>query len=116
MRPSGFARALATFARLLVVATPTVIGRPASSRMSRRSRKAISVGVPTLRAIPRTSRNASSIDIPSTTGEVRSKIAKTARLASTYASHRGCTTTASGHSRRARAPPMPPETPWARAS
>ena len=48
---------------------------------SRRSRPAISAGVPAIRRIPRTSRNASSIDIPSTTGAVSSKTANTALLA-----------------------------------
>ena len=38
---------LATLARNLVRATPTVIGRPTRSSTSRRSRTAISVGVPT---------------------------------------------------------------------
>ncbi len=82
-RPSGLATALATFARNFVVATPTVIGRPTRSRTSRRSATAISSGVPWMRSSPRASRNASSIDSPSTSGEVRSKTPKTARLAST---------------------------------
>ena len=42
--PSGLATPLATLARNLVRATPTVIGRPTRSRTSRRSRAAISVG------------------------------------------------------------------------
>ena len=41
--PSGFATALATFARNLVRAIPTVIGRPTRSRTSRRSRSAMSL-------------------------------------------------------------------------
>ena len=45
-RPSGLATPLATLARNLVRATPTVIGRPTCSSTSRRSRTAISVGVP----------------------------------------------------------------------
>ncbi len=44
--PSGFASALATFARNLVRAIPTVIGRPTSARTSSRSFPAISAGVP----------------------------------------------------------------------
>ncbi len=77
------ATAPATLARCLVVATPTVIGRPTRSRTSRRNRTAMSVGVPAIRSIPRTSRNASSIDSPSTNGAVRSNTSKTALLAST---------------------------------
>ena len=99
-----------------MVATPTVMGSPVCSRTSRRRRRAISSGEPTLRPMPRTSRKASSIDRPSTTGEVRANTSNTARLASTYASHRGRTTTASGHRRRARAPPIPEPMPCARAS
>ena len=63
-RPSGLATPLATLARNFVRATPTVIGSPTRSRTSRRSRAAISVGVPETRCSPRTSRNASSIDMP----------------------------------------------------
>ena len=51
-------------------ATPTVIGRPTCSSTSRRSRAAISIGVPDTRRSPPTSRNASSIDRPSTSGVV----------------------------------------------
>ena len=51
-RPSGFATPLATLARNFVRATPTVIGRPTRSRTSRRSRAAISTGVPEIRAHP----------------------------------------------------------------
>ena len=45
-RPSGLATPLATLARNFVRATPTVIGRPTRSSTSRRSRTAISTGVP----------------------------------------------------------------------
>ena len=76
------ATALATLARCLVLATPTVIGSPTRSRTSRRSRAAISAGEPAIRSIPRTSRNASSIDSPSTSGEVSSNTSNTALLAS----------------------------------
>ena len=69
-RPSGFATALATLARNFVLATPTVIGSPTRSSTSRRSRSAISTGVPKARSTPRTSRNASSIESPSTSGVV----------------------------------------------
>ena len=65
-----------------MLATPTVIGSPTSSRTRARSRAAISRGVPAKCSIPRTSRNASSIEIPSTTGAMSSKTAKTALLAS----------------------------------
>ena len=68
--PSGLATPLATLARNLVLATPTVIGRPTRSRTSRRSRAAISVAEPEIRSSPRTSRNASSIESPSTSGVV----------------------------------------------
>ena len=81
-RPSGLATPLATLARNLVLATPTVIGRPTRSRTSARSRAAISEGVPETRPIPRTSRNASSIDSPSTSGVVCSNTSNTALLAS----------------------------------
>src|SRR5207253_1781299 len=81
-RPCGLATPLATLARNLVRATPTVIGRPTCSRTSARSRLAISTGEPATSCIPPTSRNASSIDRPSTTGVVRSKTSNTARLAS----------------------------------
>ena len=74
--------ALATLARNLVRATPTVIGSPTSSRTRRRSRSAISTGVPAKCSMPRTSRKASSIESASTTGAVSSKIRKTALLAS----------------------------------
>ena len=79
--PSGFATPLATLARNFVRATPTVIGSPTSSRTRRRSRAAISAGVPAKWAMPRTSRNASSIDSPSTSGDMSRKTAKTALLA-----------------------------------
>ena len=64
---------LATLARNFVLATPTVMGKPTRSRTSRRSRSAISTGVPEIRFMPRTSRNASSIESPSTSGVVSSK-------------------------------------------
>ncbi len=80
--PSGLAWRLATFARNLVRAMPTLIGSPTSSAMRMRSRIPISAGVPESRRSPPTSRNASSMEIPSTNGETSSKIAKTALLAS----------------------------------
>jgi hypothetical protein len=80
--PSGFATALATLARNFVRATPTLIGRPTSSRTRPRSRAAISMGVPAKCSIPRTSRKASSIESASTTGAVSSKIRNTSLLAS----------------------------------
>ena len=57
-----------------------------------------------MRRSPATSRNASSIEIPSTSGVVSRNTSKTARLAAVYASIRGGTTTASGHSRARQAP------------
>ncbi len=114
--PSGFATALATFARNFVRATPTVIGSPTRSSTSRRSRFAISTGVPDTRPKPLTSRNASSIEIPSTSGVVSPNTSNTARLASAYADMRGLTTIARGHSSRARRPPIAVRTPHAFAS
>jgi hypothetical protein len=115
-RPSGFAAALATFARCFVRATPTVTARPASARTRARSRAAIASGEPEMRSSPRTSRNASSIERPSTTGAVSRKIANTVRLAALYASIRGRPTTACGQSASARRPPIALRTPNARAS
>ncbi len=115
-RPSGLATPLATFARNFVQARPTVMASPTSSRTSWRSRAAISVGVPEMWRIPLTSRNASSIESASTSGDVRSNTAKTSLLASVYAANRGGTTTARGHSARARAPPIAVRTPHALAS
>lgn len=60
-------------------ATPTVIGSPTSSAISRRSRPAMSAGG---RRSPSTSRNASSMDSPSTSGVVARNTANTAVLAS----------------------------------
>ena len=80
--PSGLATPLATLARNFVRATPTVIGRPTLASTSRRSRAAISAGVPAIRRSPPTSRNASSIDSPSTSGVVSSNTSNTALLAS----------------------------------
>jgi hypothetical protein len=110
------AAALAIFARLLFRATPTEIGSPTRSRTSRRSRRAISTGVPPIRSRPRTSRKASSIESRSTSGAVSSKMSATARLASTYAVKSGETATRGGHSRRATRPPIAERTPYARAS
>ncbi len=73
---------LATLARNFVLATPTVTGRPTWSRTSRRSRTAISVGVPEISRSPPTSRKASSIDSPSTNGVVSSNTSNSALLAS----------------------------------
>ena len=94
-------------------ATPTLSGNPACSRTARRSRAATS---PASAAACGTSRNASSIDPGSTTAEKRSKISNTSRPAATYDSNEVLTTTAAGHSRRARAVGMPLRTPYARAS
>jgi hypothetical protein len=66
--------------------------------------------------MPRTSRKASSIDSPSTTGDVSSKTANSARLASVYAVNRGGTTIASGQRRRASRPPIAVRMPYAFAS
>jgi hypothetical protein len=107
---------LATLARNFVRATPTVIGSPTSSSTLCRRRSAICGGVPDMCSSPLTSRKASSIDRASTTGAVSRKISNTALLASTYAGNTGGTTTASGHSRRAWAPPIAVRMPRALAS
>ena len=73
---------LATLARNLVLATPTEIGRPTPSRISRRNRAAISTGAPEIRSSPRASMKASSMESPSTSGEVSSNTWNTALLAS----------------------------------
>jgi hypothetical protein len=56
---------------------------PTLSRTRARSLLAICSGEPEIRSRPDTSRKASSKDSPSTTGEVSSKISKSALLAST---------------------------------
>ncbi len=81
--PSGLAARLATLARCFVRATPTLSGRPTSSRTRARRRSAIWTGVPAIRSRPRTSRNASSSDSPSTTGDVSRNTANTSLLACT---------------------------------
>ena len=75
--------ALASFATTFVDATPTLIGSPTCDCTVLRSVRAICSAEPAIRSMPVTSRNASSIEMHSTTGDVRSKIARTARLAST---------------------------------
>ena len=60
----------------------------------------MSTGEPADRVSPDTSRKASSMDNGSTNGVVSAKTLNTARLASTYASIRGGTIAASGHSAR----------------
>jgi hypothetical protein len=110
-RPSGFATPLATFARNLVLATPTVTGIPTRSRTSCRRRPAICDGMPAIRRRPPTSRNASSIESPSTSGVVSRKTSNIAVLAAEYASIRGRTTIASGQRRRACRSPIGVRTP-----
>ena len=97
----GLRDPLATFAKNFVRATPTVMGIPTRSRTSLRRRAPISDGRPEIRRSPPTSRNASSIDIPSTSGVVSRKTSNIDLLAPEYASIRGRTTIACGHSRRA---------------
>jgi hypothetical protein len=115
-RPSGLATPLATFARNFVRATPTVIGSPTRSSTSFRNRSAISTGAPAILRRPPTSRNASSIEMPSTSGVVSRKTSNTALLAAEYADILGGTTTACGHSCRARPPPIAVRTPMRLAS
>ncbi len=114
--PSGFATALATLARNLVRAMPTVMGRPTSLATRARNVRPISTGAPRMRRSPATSRNASSTEMPSTSGVVSWKIANTRRLASVYAANRGGTTITVGQSLRAALPPMGVEMPNAFAS
>ena len=71
---------LATLARNLVEATPTVMGRPTWSRTSRRSRRAMST-VPAV-AQPLDVEEGLSIDSASTSGVVCSNTSNTAALAS----------------------------------
>ena len=73
-------------------------------------------GVPAILRKPPTSRNASSIDSPSTSGVVSRNTSNTALLAAEYADILGGTTTACGHSRNARAPPIAVRTPSRLAS
>ena len=84
--PSGLATPLATLARNFVRATPTVIGSPTRVATSRRSRAAISTGVPDdpcagrrRRGTPRRSR------CPRPAAWCRANTSKTAWLASVYA-------------------------------
>ena len=91
-------------------------GQADLGRTSCRRRAAISAGVPVIRSRPRTSRNASSIESPSTSGDASSNRRYTSLLASAYADIRGRTTTACGHSRRAREPLIAEWIPYARAS
>ena len=109
--PSGLASWLATLARNLVRAMPTVMGSPTRSRTCARSRAAISTGVPDTRHRPDTSRKASSTDSGSTTGVVSWNTSNTASLACEYADIRGGTTIACGHSARAWRPPIAVRTP-----
>ena len=92
------------------------MGSPTSARTRSRSRTATCSGVPAMWRRPPTSRNASSIESPSTSGVVSRKIANTSLLACEYASIRGGTTTASGHSSSACRPPIAVFTPRAFAS
>ena len=99
-----------------MVAMPTEMGRPASSRTRRRIERAMWTGSPKRRMAPATSRKASSIEIGSTRGVKCSNTAMTALLASTYASNRAGTVTRSGQRRRASAPDMAERIPNRRAS
>ncbi|MFN8152025.1 MAG: hypothetical protein U0R24_12990 [Solirubrobacterales bacterium] len=106
----------AIFASVFERATPTLIGSPSSSRTWRRSFAAIHSAVPEMRSRPPTSRKASSSERPSTVGAVLRKTAKSSLLALVYSSKCGSTVIASGQSRSAVAPVMPPFTPHAFAS
>ena len=110
-RPSGLASWLATLARNLVRAMPTVMGSPTRSRTAARSWAAICTGVPDTLPSPPTSRKASSTDTGSTRGVVSRNTSNTAALASEYADMRGGTTMACGHSCLAWRPPIAVRTP-----
>ncbi|CPW32632.1 Uncharacterised protein [Mycobacteroides abscessus] len=79
--PSDLPWRLATLAKNLVRAMPTVIGSPARRRTSTRNAAAISLGAPEIRSRPDTSRNASSMDSGSTRGVVSRKTSNTNLLA-----------------------------------
>ena len=103
---------LATLARNLVRAMPTVIGRPTRSRTCRAQlRGDLAPACPDTRRSPETSRNASSTLSGSTMGVVSWKTSNTASLAFEYADIRGGTTMACGHSARAWRPPIAVRTP-----
>ena len=80
-----------------------------------RSCSAISSGEPSRRADPRTSRNASSSESTSTSGVTRRKVSITEVETCSKVSKSGGTTTACGHSRRARVIGIADRTPYARA-
>ncbi len=99
-------------------ATPTVIGKPTSSRdpcaQSGGDLRAVCRRSATARP---TSMNASSIDIGSTIGEVSRKTSNTARLAvGVGLEMRGDTSIRFGHRRRAALPDIAVRTPNALAS
>ena len=97
------ARRLASLATEIEAATPTEQVMPCSSWIVARSCSAISCGEPSRRVDPRTSRNASSSETTSTSGVTRRKFSITeADDTVLKISKSGETTTACGHSRRAR--------------
>ena len=113
--PSGLARRLASLATVTDAATPTEQVMPCSSWIVARSCSAISTGEPSRRVEPRTSRNASSSESTSTSGVTRRKFSITDDETVANVSKSGGTTSASGHSRRARVIGIPERTPYARA-
>ena len=117
--PSGLASWLATLARNLVRAMPTVIGSPTRSRTLARSVAAISTGVPDTRHRPPTRRGRPRRRYSgSTTGVVSWNTSNTASLAWEYADIRGGTTIACGHNWRAcdRPSRCARRRPWPRSS
>ena len=115
-RPSGLHRVEATLATNFVLATPTEQVTPWASTTCARIIAAIAAGAPSRRRAPATSRNASSSESGSTSGVTARKIAITPFDTSEYASNRGGSTVALGHSRRARAIGIAECTPNFRAS
>ena len=114
--PSGLARRLASLATDTVAATPTEQVMPCSSWIVARSCSAISRGDPSRRVDPRTSRNASSSESTSTSGVTRRKLSITEEETCPNVSKSGGTTTACGHSRRARVIGIAERTPYCRAA
>ena len=115
--PRGFSRSLATFATNFTAETPTLHGRPSSSRTASRMAAPIVAASPNSRREPVTSRNASSktqrLHQRRVTIEDRPDSAATR---SRSAENRLRTTTASGHRRRTHAAGIAECTPKLRAS
>ena len=115
--PSGFATALATFARNFVRGHADR-DRQADLAPDRRAAggRAISSGVPNTASIPRASRNASSIERGSTTGDVSLEDLEDRPAGLRVRGHPRPDDDRVGAAPARLEPPMPPCTPWALAS